>query len=717
MNEWEICNMTAVIVQYPLDPSGTNPNNLVTGEIHTMVKRKVRAVAATYGAFFADTLKVYDQATQRLLTKDVDYYAAEQYELPSARYGKSICGVVMILDQTVGDQVSLTYQALGGDFSTPATQTVTVLEHFNLDNRNAAWAPIVPKPSDDQSGLLAFSGTGPYTFEYLAIAIDRLARAMQYGDEVAHDALIQYIEAHRGKVTPDLLMQIQLELQNSLAAHIAATDPHPQYFKKTDEFSVAPVKQPTNLSPVGGASDVSQLTSFTASPYRGLYQLAQAAAQFQVSQTKDFSGTIDIDATVAGSNVTTYNQTVLKLAPTTLYYWRVRYKNSEGTWSAWSEPTGFVTGVLGVAQPVITSPLSGTTLTTSTPTLTSSAFKVQGTTDTHASSDWEVWTGPDGSGTKLWGVYGDTVNKTNITVPAGKLPTNQNVYPRVRHNASGLGASPWSYSSAYFMNYPLYPSTIGEAWGGGVYAGTVTIGSGANAGNWGIIVAPAATGELTNTAIGTASGTNSSPELKDSVTNTNNLKTMGSAAATTIKNLTIGGFTDWTIPASDVLATIMANNAQLPAANKLSAAVYLSSSYYTTVSTVTVQDPDTPIYGTGVTYSYGQHTMTGYYSENGDLVPQVSCAQGQILWEGNTVYPATNPRTGKSDSYQQVVWECVEYGQVIVGWEPGGSHQETTTSYSVNCRTLNSNGTTTPGSVSRTYNTGRIRAVRLIQLP
>ena len=67
-----------------------------------------------------------------------------------------------------------------------------------------------------------------------------------------------------------------------------------------------------------------------------------AAAQWQISTVSNFASTVVDTGDVAGTAVT-YNVSSGVLNPNTTYYWRVRYKDANGVYSAWSTATSFAT--------------------------------------------------------------------------------------------------------------------------------------------------------------------------------------------------------------------------------------------------------------------------------------------------------------------------------------------------------------------------------------
>ena len=102
------------------------------------------------------------------------------------------------------------------------------------------------------------------------------------------------------------------------------------------------VRTPTNVSPANAATGIGETPAFAGSPYYNLYGAAMAASQWQVSTVADFSTTVVSTGDRVGTSVT-YTLAGGLLSVSTVYYWRVRYKDTEGVYSAWSVPTSFTT--------------------------------------------------------------------------------------------------------------------------------------------------------------------------------------------------------------------------------------------------------------------------------------------------------------------------------------------------------------------------------------
>lgn len=433
--------MTIPSVTYPLDLTGTNPINLVKGEVHQVPVKKVRAIAPIYGPFFADSMQVIDNATGRLLTLGRDFFITELYVIPTQQSGKDVCSIVMVTDTLASDNLGLNYQVLGGKYSDSDSSLADLLNSIDFDHRNNNW----PMPVIDHSAVpqsIRLFGVGPsYGFEHAVQAMDRITQSLSQGDLLGHDAIYAYLEANAGKVTPDLVLRTQYALTSAIAKHKTAADPHTQYFKRTDKINYPAVRTPINKTPTASATGVSNYVLLVGNTYGALYRAKQAAAEFEVSTTPDMANLV-VDQQIASK--TTQYQPFDLLNPNTTYYWRVRYMSEESVWSDWSAVTSFTTVAGKINQPTITSPANNATNVALSFTMTSSAFSIASGSDTHSSTDWEIWTGPNGTGSRVFSSQVDTVNKTSIAVPANTLTAGQAYYPRVRHRGANLTVTPWS---------------------------------------------------------------------------------------------------------------------------------------------------------------------------------------------------------------------------------------------------------------------------------
>jgi hypothetical protein len=98
------------------------------------------------------------------------------------------------------------------------------------------------------------------------------------------------------------------------------------------------------------------------------------------------------------------------------------------------------------------------------------------------------------------------------------------------------------------------PTTIGQAYGGGFYAGKINV-SGTQ---YYLIVAPKASGENSSRTWGTYGATTGITSVINGPTNSASLAALGAdyQAAIFCEGLTIGGYTDWYLPAKNELEVL-----------------------------------------------------------------------------------------------------------------------------------------------------------------
>lgn len=101
------------------------------------------------------------------------------------------------------------------------------------------------------------------------------------------------------------------------------------------------IRDPINTSPANGSTNLGNGGfSLVSSAFKSLYGETHAASQWQISTSSSFATTV-VD-TGDSASLTSYTVGAV-LSVNTTYYWRVKYKDSNGSYSDWSAATTFVT--------------------------------------------------------------------------------------------------------------------------------------------------------------------------------------------------------------------------------------------------------------------------------------------------------------------------------------------------------------------------------------
>jgi hypothetical protein len=139
---------------------------------------------------------------------------------------------------------------------------------------------------------------------------------------------------------------ITFQTYRSKSAFTSTTDPSADdtNWEQLTAVSPAEVLTPSNVSPADLATGILDTPTLTGSTYFSLYGKTQKSSQWQIDETSDFSSsplTYDSGEVVAVG--VTHAVPAGNLQVSTTYYWRVRYRDADDTWSEWSTPTEFAT--------------------------------------------------------------------------------------------------------------------------------------------------------------------------------------------------------------------------------------------------------------------------------------------------------------------------------------------------------------------------------------
>jgi len=284
------------------------------------------------------------------------------------------------------------------------------------------------------------------------------------------------------------------------------------------------------------------------------------------------------------------------------------------------------------AAPIITSPEA--TGVMGNPTLSTGPFAMIGqNTDTHAATDWEIWTGAGRTGTLVWSSLNNSASKLSITLPQDTLVVATDYHMAVRHIGATFGAGEWA-ELAFRTADQFLPTVPGQAFGGGFYAGKIRYADG----DYLIIVAPksAETSLSHKTANTATTGTSS---YHDGLANSNNMNNATHPAAQYCRAYNGGGFTDWHLPARDQLELLYRNLKPDTTAN-ITGARSESGSYGDNANSVPVgasYTPGSPAQTAAAAFRTGgaeAFTVPTYYWTSTEYAPSTNYAWIQRFSDG-----------------------------------------------------------------------------------
>lgn len=167
-------------INLELDVSGQNPDNLILDEPHSLSSRPTRSIAPDHGAFFADSF-VLRSGSSIWGVRGQDYQIVELHQEATLRFGREICSVVLVLNQSVPSDVTISYQALGGPYANNDKSIANLYQSVINDNRPIDWGNVFDKPSEFTPTIHRHLLDDVYGFEPIVDYLERIKRAITLG--------------------------------------------------------------------------------------------------------------------------------------------------------------------------------------------------------------------------------------------------------------------------------------------------------------------------------------------------------------------------------------------------------------------------------------------------------------------------------------------------------------------------------------------------------
>lgn len=183
-------------ILYPVDTTGTAASNRVIEEPHVIGVGRYRAFALNGGPFFVnDQLIVVDADTNQRLIRGRDF--STLYDIPQiskAVNGKRVCGVIIIHNKNVSTNIVVSYNVVGGPYTSMVYVIKKAIDDLDLDNRDVFWRRVLEKPDLFQAAPHDHDVGDIFGFEYHITAIDALREAVSNGNSKVTDAILDKLD-------------------------------------------------------------------------------------------------------------------------------------------------------------------------------------------------------------------------------------------------------------------------------------------------------------------------------------------------------------------------------------------------------------------------------------------------------------------------------------------------------------------------------------------
>lgn len=181
--------------RYQTDYTGVLAANQVKNEAVTLTTRKVRVFAPKNAPYYKDSMVIKDMASGVTLTSN-QWKAYYLVSAPSAMtdLGKEVYAIVIITDQAVGNNLSITYQTVGGDYVTGYDNLVQLLTACTQDARPITWPNVLNVTDSFTPNQHLHPISDTFGWEYLATYLEQLKLAILFGDDLRKDAVLSYVD-------------------------------------------------------------------------------------------------------------------------------------------------------------------------------------------------------------------------------------------------------------------------------------------------------------------------------------------------------------------------------------------------------------------------------------------------------------------------------------------------------------------------------------------
>ena len=204
------------LTRYLLDPTGKNPDNFVRNESRLLRKNKIRTIIPYYGAFFANSVTVFDVSTKRALNFGEDYCTAGLMQKETLLYGENISSVILITNRQVSDNVTFNYQCLGSNHERNNEALESLLKKDLPQSDNTIYSDIAKLPTTFKPSFHHHDFGDMYGLDYLVYLLERIKLAIIWKKVDMVVTVVDYINDYINALYQDLSSAMDHEFYNQL---------------------------------------------------------------------------------------------------------------------------------------------------------------------------------------------------------------------------------------------------------------------------------------------------------------------------------------------------------------------------------------------------------------------------------------------------------------------------------------------------------------------
>lgn len=320
----------------PLDLTGGRSSHRRVDEPHSLVvipNKPHRLLIPQFGAFYLHDL-VLRRPNGQALVAGTDYVATYLHPELTELTGRSVYGLIVVLNPEVEAQLRLTYRAVGGPHALSVEELEDLMETLQDETRPVPWEKVKNRPRYIQPDEHHHEFWQLYALTPVNDGLKRLAKAIQTGDEAVMNVEREYGAEYLAEARTDLdeqLEEIETHLSDENNPH-QTTKAHVQLDKLSNWPMASPEEalNPNVANRYGSIQTVSDALDVNALPSLKAHELdfnnphgvtLTDLDMYSVSQLESIANSLlDLGAEAADTeavNGTTYN-TIIERVKTNL---------------------------------------------------------------------------------------------------------------------------------------------------------------------------------------------------------------------------------------------------------------------------------------------------------------------------------------------------------------------------------------------------------------